>query len=276
MALATIKITNPTHAELLRRFVQTVLSGRLGPLTFTQPVTVTLRRSRKCLSLCLTSGDVEIWGVLNPTQQLPIVGQILSGAVSRLRIGDKVTFTIQRRPDGRRADVDISGRLEVSLPGLPDPDILGAMITPDYILIDSRLAAIRVQWTDATRKSEMADLKSLAASRPTAFGRAALLRPTRKLTDEDAESAVAAVASACSSHPLMKQREARWRTRQAEFAAGRIRDLINQGVIRMETPTENAVGMVGFGWLAMLLWKPLLTWIVQRIIDHYFDALEQP
>ena len=95
------------------------------------------------------------------------------------------------------------------------------------------------------------------------------------LTDEDVDTAIAAVAIGCDAHPLMGAMERRVILKHAPFAAKRLRELVNCGAITGDTLIDDAVAMVGFGWLFMAIWRPSIRWMVQLILDAYFYELEQ-
>lgn len=73
------------------------------------------------------------------------VEAIISGKVDRIEWTDTLNLRITR--DGDSAELRITdGAAEVSLRGLPDPDVLSAKLYPDHAIVSLTLTNVRVDY----------------------------------------------------------------------------------------------------------------------------------
>lgn len=94
------------------------------------------------------------------------------------------------------------------------------------------------------------------------------------VNDERAAAANCNRMVSSSPHGGRSRRHRKRTAKHARVAAGKIRELINDGQISRDTPPDQVVGMVGFGWLASMLWKPLLMFVVETVLSYYWERVE--
>lgn len=94
-----------------------------------------------------------------------------------------------------------------------------------------------------------------------------------QLGDEHIEAAATiAAGEAYAARAGNGWRSSQRRRQFAMHSASRAAMMINTGAINRGTSVDQAVGMIGFSWLASMLFGSLIRFIVQKVLDYYWES----
>lgn len=148
-SLVYITIDDPQTAATLRAVVAQLIDGKIGPLTLAETLTVYCNRKPEFgyVTLNVQSGHTEFEVQINLTIDLPWFSEVIEGRIGRLVFAETVELTITRREAA--LSVAINGLVEVDIPIIPNPDVVGATIYPDRAVVSTRVASVEFSFAEA-------------------------------------------------------------------------------------------------------------------------------